>query len=77
MQASIKVLRWVVNVPDITTQCVGSSLQCPGEECELAAEPSLVEQVRMRMQLGEMLSERAQSVFTTTMQNVTEWSLHH
>lgn len=71
------VLEQVVDVPDVTAQRVGRTLKCPGEQSELATEPSLMEQVRMRTQLGEMLSERAQGVFTTTVQHMTEWSLHH
>lgn len=71
---SLCVCACVVYVP---AQAVGGALQRPGEEGELSSKLFLIELFRVRRQQGQVLSERAQSVVTTTVDHVTERRLHH
>ena len=71
-----KVLDCVVNVPHVSAQGIGSSLQGPGEEGQLPSEMGLVEQLGLGAEQGQVLSECAQRVVAPAVQNVPERSLY-
>ncbi len=70
-------LERVVDVPDVSAERVGGALKRPGEECQLATETSLVEQVRRGAQQRQVIGQSAQSVIATAVKHVTEGRLHH